>query len=64
MAMFREIASTALSIEPDHERVWRWMLEEPIAELDGKTVVELVWEGRGRRVIDMLDAVKSGLRGL
>lgn len=64
MATFRDIASVARSIEPDGARVWHWMLEEPIAELDNRTAVELVWAGRGQAVIDMLKAVQSGTRGL
>jgi hypothetical protein len=62
--MFRQIASAALVIEPDFEKVWHWMLKEPIAELDGKTAVDLVAEGHGERVLALLQDVESGKRGL
>lgn len=50
----RRVATLALQIEPDRNRVLQWILHTPLAALGGQTTFELACNGQGERVVALL----------
>lgn len=50
----RRVATLALQIEPDRNRVLQWILHTPLATLGGQTTFELACNGQGERVVALL----------
>jgi hypothetical protein len=53
----RRVADLALQIEPDRAAVLEWILHSPLPALDGQTTFELACEGKGERVVALLDTL-------
>ena len=62
--IMRRIADLAYGIEPDRQVVWDWLLLTPIAELGGRTAVEIALAGEGEHVVSLLESVAAGKRNL
>lgn len=53
----RRVATLALQIEPDRNRVLHWILHTPLAALGNQTPFELACDGQGEQVIALLRGV-------
>ena len=60
--VLRQIAQSAREIEGSDRAVWDWLTNVPIREFGFRTAAEMVADGEGDRVLDMLDEVRRGDR--
>ena len=56
------VLELARRIEPDIAAAIHWYRHTPIAELDGRTALQLVAQGRADAVMDFLRAIGAGDR--
>jgi len=56
------VLSAAAAIDADSERVMDWFVHDRIREFGQRTAQQLVLSGETARVLDMLHAIRRGLR--
>lgn len=56
------VLSVAVAIDADRERVLDWFTHDRIREFGNRTAQQLVMAGETARVLDMLQAIRRGLR--
>lgn len=57
------VLSAAAAVQPDTERAFFMVKNEPIPAFRHKTLLQLVQEGRADDAIDYLDSISSGFAG-
>ncbi|PKP94141.1 MAG: DNA-binding protein [Alphaproteobacteria bacterium HGW-Alphaproteobacteria-16] len=57
------VLSAAAAVQPDAERAFFMVKNEPIAAFRHKTLLQLVQEGRTDDVIDYLESISAGFAG-
>ncbi|URX61583.1 hypothetical protein KR767_16165 [Luteibacter anthropi] len=63
VGIMRRIATLAHGIEPNRQAVWEWIHNTPIEEFDGRTALELVFDGQGERVVSLLEDILARREG-
>ncbi|MGH8821279.1 MAG: DNA-binding protein [Rhodoferax sp.] len=57
------VLSAAVAVQPDTERAFFMIKNEPIASFRHKTLLQLVQEGRAEDAIDYLESISAGFAG-
>lgn len=63
VGIMRRIATLAHGIEPSRQAVWDWINNTPIEELEGRTALDLVFDGQGERVVALLQSIIEKRQG-
>ncbi|TAM20222.1 MAG: hypothetical protein EPN65_01440 [Pandoraea sp.] len=60
---FAKVLAAALEVQPDQQRAEIFIKIEPIAAFGGRTLLQLVAEGRTDAAISYLESISSGFEG-
>ena len=60
---FAKVLAAALEVQPDQQRAEDFIKTEPIVAFGGRTLLQLVAEGRTEAAIGYIESVASGFVG-